>query len=591
MHDSEDYFEYSDFFNDNSVDSLSESSDEKSEIEYCSPRFGQVNYLDEEIDDTTEKEIIIDDQLKLHSDTETPNEEYYSGNNEEISLKDSNSDESRYSHDQDTSFVLRDSETNENKAKEEPSNFESSDLQDIEEKDGSREDVKLKNADVKVNIKLEENISYKELQRQVKYLLEASNKHQEEVHAELDSLLLENEKYILEIDRLNSIIKEKELLLSQYKLNSLALNAQIPFLKSKSFMDEEKEELSILRNKVKILECKINESEKELEEINKYKERASFLENELERATNEFSELELFQTEQLRIADNEIISLTEAKNILFKEMHSVMKDNESLKLTRSVIKRIESYFRNIKDEKILPNIEEELKDAINTFVETNEINENNESSIAFEICQFIIPRLAYEIAEEIVVKCDGDGHNNKPNRSLSKKNVSVQVGFPLLNGSNLEGSEIGLISSRNELISLRSENNKLRKENQKLKQDIFLMKRINNRIKDHPKVNLGLVNTKPSDSAVEPQREELVLNGIKWLTTVVNEIDDLEQRYSNIKNCHKTDTRLSSAYNSTVASLEDIDTELQDQTSKSELNVDTELNQLREKLVNEGILI
>ncbi|CUV05701.1 unnamed protein product [Cryptosporidium hominis] len=597
--------EYDPYIEGKFSENLDESYDENS-MEFCSPRFGELNYSEENSGGETDKgediHIYKEGDLQLYSDSEELIEDFNKdkeyllteiGKNNENNvihnIQKSNNLISKYNKSIISQKKLINSDENNEPILETESEYNQPTIFKT-----NLNEEKKNNSQKNLNPTDQNEISYKELQLEVKSLLEASNKHQEEVHAELDGLLIENENYKEEISRLNTLLKNNELLLSKYKLNSLALNAQLPFLKSRSFMEEDKEELYFLRNKVRTIESKVRDYEKELEGANCLKEKILFLENELERITKEFNELEIFQTEQLRIADGEILSLTEAKNTLFKEMHLVMKENEGLKLTKSVISRIETHYKKINDETVLPNIEEELNDAIKDFMEDRNFNNNEASLLAFEICQSIIPRLAYEIAEEIVVNLDnGSKQDEKLKRSFIKKNASIQVGFPLLNGSTIEHSEIGIISSRSELISLRSENNKLKKENQKLKQDLFLMKRINNRTKDHAKIKCtNRMNPRQTDLITESQQEELVLSGIKWLTSVVNEIDELEQRCSSIKTCNKkSESRRSSAYNSTVASFEEINIDINDQQNRDEVSLDKELITLREKLINEGILV
>ncbi|KAJ1610349.1 hypothetical protein OJ253_1209 [Cryptosporidium canis] len=569
IEDSNDEFDY--YFEEQVTDLLNESYDEKSDMVYCSPRFGESNFSEENADIETDNEVeavIYDDDINLYYNTEATKDDFYNEAAEQTKIDISaNENHIQVSEYPDLKYINSNILQTPRKVhceyKENALTANSNYLQD----ENILEPFDLKkssNADENIvidisNSTVENEISYKELQLEVKSLLEASNKHQEKVHAELDELLIENENFKKEISHLNDLLKGKELLLSKYKLNSMALNAQIPFLKSKSLMEEEKEELHFLRNKIEFLESKLKEHEKELDNANAFKERATFLENELERITKDFNELEIFQTNQLRIADDEIATLSEAKNSLFREIHSLMKENEGLKLTKSVIKRIETHYKNMNDETILPSIEEELSDTIKELMENKEINDNNEiSTNVFEICQSIIPRLAYEIAEEMIIRLDSTGKPNEQiKRSLTKKNVSVQVGFPLLNGS--ADSELNIISTRSELMSLRTENCKLRKENQKLKQDLFIFKRISHRSKDRVKVSCNDHTKSKLIEFSDENQQELALNGIKWLTSVVNEIDELEQRCSNIKNCQdKIETRGSSAYNSTVASFEDI---------------------------------
>ncbi|OII72121.1 uncharacterized protein cubi_01454 [Cryptosporidium ubiquitum] len=608
MNDPEEFDgEYDDYIEGKLTEHSNESYEEKSDMEYCSPRFGEFNFSEEDSSTETDKEDLVtndEDNLQFYSDTEGSNEDFDKDVKEHSKIITGQINENQINHNiQKTNTLIseyskinllqKETTNNEHGHNEKHLKIDSEYMQPAVFENNLND--QKKNKDQKNSNRADETqISYKELELQVKSLLEASNKHQEKVHAELDGLLMENENYKEEISRLNIILKNNELLLSQYKLKSMALSAQLPFLKSNSFMEQDKEELYFLRNKVKILESKLREHQKELENSDTCKEKIIFLENELERITKEFNELEIFQTEQLRIADGEIISLTEANNTLFKEMHLVMKENEGLKLTKSVIKRIETHYKNISDDIVLPNIEEELNEKIKDFIQNKDsIDDNGVSSLVFETCQTIIPRLAYEIAEEIVINLE---NNERPNeqlkRSFTKKNASIQVGFPLINGSTIDHSEIGIISSRSELISLRSENSKLKKENQKLKQDLFLLKRINHRTKDQAKINC-FNRTKPKQiELINDNQEELVLNGIKWLTSVVNEIDDLEQKYSSIKACkNKPESRRSSAYNSTVASFEDINLDVNERSSKDEVNLDKELIMLREKLVNEGILV
>ncbi|KAH8584215.1 uncharacterized protein ELE39_001718 [Cryptosporidium sp. chipmunk genotype I] len=601
--------EYDEYIEEKFFEHLNESSDEKG-MEFCSPRFGEFNFSEENSNSETDKEEDLitynEDNLQFYSDMEELNEDFHREDTKKyLKTESSQINENNVTHNIQKPSSLISQYIESNISPKKPINSDHGNDEKILETEleytqpalfkinlnGQKKNISQKN----LSPTDESEISYKELQLQVKSLLEASSKHQEEVHAELDGLLIENKNYKEEISRLNVLLKNNELLLSQYKLNSMALNAQLPFLKSKSLMEEDKEELHFLRNEVKTIESKLKEYEKELEATNFLKGKVLFLENELERITKEFNELEIFQTEQLRIADDEILSLTEAKNTLFKEMHLVMKENEGLKLTKSVINRIETHYKNINDEMVLPNIGEELNDAIKYFMEDKNSNDDNGASLlAFEICRSIIPRLAYEIAEEIVINLDnGSKSDEKLKSSFTKKNASIQVGFPLLNGSTTDHSEIGIISSRSELISLRSENSKLKKENQKLKQDLFLMKRINNRTKDYTKINcVNRMNPKQTDFINESQQEELVLSGIKWLTSVVNEIDELEQRCSSIKTCkNRSESRRSSAYNSTVASFEEINVDINDQLTKDKVNLDKELITLREKLINEGILV
>ncbi|KAJ1608897.1 hypothetical protein OIY81_950 [Cryptosporidium canis] len=602
IEDSNDDFD--DYFEEQVTDRLNESYDEKSDMEYCSPRFGESNFSEENADIETDNEVeavIYDDDINLYYNMEAAKDDFYNEAAEQTKIDISaNENHIQVSENPDLKYINSNILQTPRKVhceyKENALTTNSNYLQD--ENIFEPFDLKKKsNADENIvinisNSTVENEISYKELQLEVKSLLEASNKHQEKVHAELDELLIENENFKKEISHLNDLLKGKELLLSQYKLNSMALNAQIPFLKSKSLMEEEKEELYFLRNKIEFLESKLKEHEKELDNANAFKERATFLENELERITKDFNELEIFQTNQLRIADDEIATLSEAKNSLFREIHSLMKENEGLKLTKSVIKRIETHYKNINDEAILPSIEEELSDTIKELMENKEINDNNEiSTNVFEICQSIIPRLAYEIAEEMIIRLDSTGKpNEQMKRSLTKKNVSVQVGFPLFNGS--ADSELNIISTRSELMSLRTENCKLKKENQKLKQDLFLFKRISHRSKDRVKASCSDHTKSKLIEFSDENQQELALNGIKWLTSVVNEIDELEQRCSSIKNCQdKIETRRSSAYNSTVASFEDIHSSINGISVKDEKNIDQELSMLREKLVSEGILI
>ncbi|KAH7647579.1 hypothetical protein FG379_000662 [Cryptosporidium bovis] len=439
-----------------------------------------------------------------------------------------------------------------------------------------------------------DKISYSELQSQVKSLLEISNKHQEEVHAELDSLISENETLRNEIELLNAKLKESDLNTSKFKLDSIALSAQLPFLKSITMLDDDKEELNSLRDKVKILETKLNEAENEIENYKASKEKVSDLENELKRVTNEFSELEKFQTEQLRVADNEIIALTEAKNKIFRDLHKVIRENESLKLTKTVIKRIESYYKN-ENELVLPNIENELNESISEFKENSDVSDPNIIKSAFDICQSIIPRLAFDIAEEIVISHNDSNEANFKNKKrtpLGKKNISIQVGFPLVSNGAFGTTEIDSISLRSELLTLRGENSKLKKENQKLKQDIFLIKRVRKTKGVNGGLQTGIVN-QTVDSFDSKQKEEYMLNGIKWLTSVVNEIDELEQRCNKIKgvNNQSSDNKNSTGYNSTVASFEEIENIKSNDTSlKTENTLNKELNMLREKLVSEGLL-
>lgn len=606
--------DFDEYFEGNVTDCLNESYDEKSDVEYCSPRFGEPEFSEKNsnIETDHEEELVIyeEDGLQFYSDIETTNEDLHKEVSNEPSENCGNVNENHLSHNIQEPESLKHRHNkpdilqkapikSKNEDDESPSRTDSNDLHSVDVFEPSLNRRKKSNMDENIglnisNSSVESDVSYKELQLEVKSLLEASNRHQEMVHAELDQLLLENEGLKEEISRLNNILKSNELLLSQYRLHSLALNAQLPFLKSRSLMEEDKEELCFLRNKVEVLESKLKEREKELESADIHKEKAQFLENELERITKEFNELEIFQTKQLRIADDEIATLTEAKDTLFKEIHSLMKENEGLKLTRSVIKRIETYYKNINDEIVLPNIDEELNDAIKEFMENKDISDDHGmSSSAFEVCRSIIPRLAYEIAEEIVFRLDNNSlkPGEQMKKSLTKKNASIQVGFPLLNGS--ADSELNVISSRSELISLRSENCKLKKENQKLKQDLFLLKRISNRTKDRTKINcIDNTKSKPIDFLNENQQEESALSGIKWLTSVINEIDELEQRCGNIKSCQsKAGSRRSSAYNSTVASFEDINTSINSIPVKDETNIDQELIMLRGKLINEGILV
>lgn len=595
-----------------------ESTDEISETEYYSPRFGGFNdseELTEEIQVKNETKIensvdefceIVESDIYLSSEKESENgivETLNDNTQNEWNIQKRNENSSTEIIDNDY-LKLYDQISVQNQFVEETQQLgdsKSNKIKCSEEKlDNtlyikSFASVSEKSIQVSLEYSDQESKYYEDLQAQMKSLLEVSNKHQEEVHAQLDNLMENNNKLKEEIELSNLKLKENELEISQYKLNSMALAAQLPFLKSRIMLDEDKEELNYLRSKITELESKLKNSEIEMEKQKIYKERASFLESELERITNEFSELERFQTEQLRIADSEIIALTETKNTLFKEIHSIMRENDSLKLTKSVLKRMETYYKNIKDEIVLPNIETKLEETLNSLIEDKEdVIEPQQSSFIFEICQSIIPRLAYDIAEEIVYtfKDDNSHEINKNKRSLTKKNISIQVGFPLLHGSTLEASNTD-ISSKGELIALKAENNKLKKENQKLKQDIFLMKRIKNRSKDTNKTASKEFLDKPSSNLGETCREESMLNGIKWLTSVVNEIDELEQRCNNINiknNSSKNDTRRSSAYNSTVASFEDIENvELRDH-SKNKIPVNNELTLLREKLINEGIL-
>ncbi|KAK6589973.1 hypothetical protein RS030_192981 [Cryptosporidium xiaoi] len=616
MDESKDYMDGYENYVDNILWSSSDENQEsRSEIdEYHSPRFGEPDDCEENIDDHEELNFTLsnnenidfenniassaDEYNYLEIDQNTLENKQPSDWNafEENSSNEENPKEENIVETSDKKYAnVVELEKNENNSY----NVTTNDLNSREsEAKDNMFNSNVSGGDTMFELYVDETndkISYAELQSQVKSLLEISNKHQEEVHAELDSLISENETLRNEIELLNAKLKESDLNTSKFKLDSIALSAQLPFLKSITMLDDDKEELNSLRVKVKILETKLNEAENEIENYKASKEKVSDLENELKRVTNEFSELEKFQTEQLRVADNEIIALTESKNKIFRDLHRVMRENESLKLTKTVIKRIESYYKN-ENELVLPNIENELNESISEFKENSDVSDPNIIKSAFDICQSIIPRLAFDIAEEIVISHNDSNESNSKNKkrtSLGKKNISIQVGFPLVSNGSFGTSEIDSISLRSELLTLRGENSKLKKENQKLKQEIFLIKRARNRTKGvNGGLQTGIVN-QTVDSFDSKQKEEYMLNGIKWLTSVVNEIDELEQRCNKIKgvNNQSSDNKSSTGYNSTVASFEEIENIKSNDTSlKTENTLNKELNMLREKLVSEGLL-
>ncbi|KAH8739035.1 hypothetical protein FG386_003360 [Cryptosporidium ryanae] len=617
MNESRKYEEiYGNYVEDILLSGSDDDQESRSEIvEYHSPRFGESDYQEEcksdsEINEQINFTIIKDDNVDFEPCNVSSDDKYNSKFNQTISdeqLTNLNTFRERDSEGknsiEEVTHETADEKYTEIFEEETLDNFYDENTNNLSFRNEAKENINNNHID-EINEKLEfslnkenERISYAELKSQVKSLLEISNKHQEEVHAELDSLISENEKLKDKIELLTVRLKESDLNTSRFKLNTIALSAQLPFLRSKTMLEEDKEELNSLRARIKILESKLNEAEDKIENYKTSREKVSDLENELERVTNEFSELEKFQTEQLRVADNEIISLTEAKNTIFRELHKVMRENESLKLTKTVIKRIESYYKNGNDELVLPNIENELNESITEFKNNNDISDVNTINCAFDICQFIIPRLAFDIAEEIVISQNDSSETNSRNKkrnSLRKKNISIQVGFPLVSNSSFETSEIDSISFRSELLTLRGENNKLKKENQKLKQDMFLIKRIRNRAKgENICLQTGINNQKPVENFCNKQKEEYMLNGIKWLTSVVSEIDELEQRCGKIKgtNVQLGDNRISTGYNSTVASFEEIEhIKSNDISLKTESPLNKELNLLREKLVKEGLL-
>ncbi|EEA06049.1 uncharacterized protein CMU_018030 [Cryptosporidium muris RN66] len=460
-----------------------------------------------------------------------------------------------------------------------------------------------------VNTKNNLNPEYIELQIQVSELLRASERHQEEVHLELDKALASNEVLKKEIDSLKDKLGINSTLLCKYKLESLALSAQIPYLKSIPLESAKQKEVCILQNKVGILEEELEEANRQLVNYGVYRQKCIELESELNKASDKFAELEKFQTEQLKIAEDEIRSLTEIKDKLFSDLHNTLKENDALKLTNNAIMRIDSTYKSVPaDEDIsLELLNAHLDSEINELStkENSEVISEDQKLIVFEICRSIIPKLSHKIAEEMVHGSEDNKNDIESNSSIIKRidkfikrSIGIQAGFPQFS-STTGFNDADPIFIRNEVITLRNENKRLKKENQSLKND---MKSLNKRIVHRNVESMREVSYRTSGTknsfAASGNHAVNIKNPSGWASSIVNEVSELEERCNKLKMDNLTQkpvilSRESTNYNSTVASFEDLKKnnveDLKSQSAKkSSLN---ELNSLREKLVTEGILL
>ncbi|KAL7067264.1 hypothetical protein ACR3K2_23650 [Cryptosporidium serpentis] len=464
-------------------------------------------------------------------------------------------------------------------------------------------------SDSSVNTRNNLNPDYVELQIQVSELLHASERHQEEVHLELDKALAFNEVLKKEIDSLKDKLGKNSMLLCKYKLESLALSAQMPYLKSVPLENSKQKEICILQNKVEILEEELEKANKQLVNYGIYRQKCIELESELNKASDKFTELERFQTEQLKIAEDEIRSLTEIKDKLFSDLHNTLKENDALKLTNNAIMRIDSTYKSVPaDEDIsLELLNVHLDSEINELStkENSEVLSEDQKLIVFEICRSIIPKLSHKIAEEMVHSSEDNKNNIESNSSIIKKidkfikrSIGIQAGFPQFSGT-AGFNDADPIFIRNEVITLRNENKRLKKENQSLKNDMkSLNKRIIHRnVESIKEVSYRTSSTKNSFVA-SGNHAVNIKNPSGWASSIVNEISELEERCNKLKIDNLTQkpvnlSRESTNYNSTVASFEDLKKtnieNLQSQNAKKSLL--SELNSLREKLVTEGILL